>query len=140
MARRTSPASTRSSSKPPGSKPGDGKVAPEPGLTALAAYAAAAARGEGPICVIFHSNIYTDYASSKECAEAVQKLCTLPLLAGSNISADFVKATVGACIDIVVHCEMEPDGKRKVREIAAVSFDNAKQTVAVDVIEMGSRA
>ena len=60
--------------KPPGSKPGDGKVAPEPGLTALAAYAAAAARGEGPICVIFHSNIYTDYASSKECAEAVQKL------------------------------------------------------------------
>jgi pilus assembly protein CpaF len=73
-------------------------------------------------------------------AEAVQKLCTLPLLAGSNISADFVKATVGACIDIVVHCEMQPDGKRKVREIAAVSFDNVKQTVAVNVIEMGSRA
>lgn len=73
-------------------------------------------------------------------AEAVQKLCTLPLLAGSNISADFVKATVGACIDIVVHCEMQPDGKRKVREIAAVSFDTVKQTVAVDVIEMGSRA
>lgn len=72
--------------------------------------------------------------------EAVQKLCTLPLLAGSNISADFVKATVGACIDIVVHCEMQPDGKRKVREIAAVSFDAAKQTVAVDLIEMGQRA
>jgi pilus assembly protein CpaF len=73
-------------------------------------------------------------------AEAVQKLCTLPLLAGSNISADFVKATVGACIDIVVHCEMQADGKRKVREIAAVSFDSAKQSVAVDVIEIGSRA
>ncbi|MFZ8911383.1 MAG: CpaF family protein, partial [Candidatus Nanopelagicales bacterium] len=35
--------------------------------------------------------------------EAVTKLCTLPLLAGQNISADFVVPTVAGCVDIVVH-------------------------------------
>ena len=35
--------------------------------------------------------------------EAVTKLCTLPLLAGQNIAADFVVPTVAASIDIVVH-------------------------------------
>ena len=50
-------------------------------------------------------------------AEALEKLCTLPLLAGSNISPDFVERTVRSCIDIVVHCEMQPDGSRRIVEI-----------------------
>lgn len=54
--------------------------------------------------------------------DAVVKLCTLPLLAGANISSAFVNPTVGSCIDFVVHCEMTQDGKRRVAEIAAVSF------------------
>ena len=70
-------------------------------------------------------------------AEAVQKLCTLPLLAGANISAEFVKATVASCLDIVVHCEMLQDGSRRVSEIASVEFDAAKQTVRVLPIEIG---
>jgi pilus assembly protein CpaF len=70
-------------------------------------------------------------------AEAVQKLCTLPLLAGANISAEFVKATVASCLDIVVHCEMQPDGSRKVSEIASVELDQEKQTVRVLPIEIG---
>ncbi len=70
-------------------------------------------------------------------AEAVQKLCTLPLLAGANISAEFVKATVASCLDIVVHCEMQSDGSRRVTEIASVELDHEKQAVRVLPIEIG---
>ena len=52
--------------------------------------------------------------------EALVKLCTLPLLAGENISARFVVPTVAASVDIVVHVAIEPGGKRRVREIVAV--------------------
>lgn len=65
-------------------------------------------------------------------AEAVQKLCTLPLLAGSNISPEFVKVTVAHCIDVVVHCEMLPDGSRRLAELAEVSWN--EQTQSVDVL------
>ena len=52
--------------------------------------------------------------------EAVTKMCTLPLLAGENVSARFVVPTVAASIDLVVHAALERDGRRTVREIAAV--------------------
>ena len=52
--------------------------------------------------------------------EAVTKLCTLPLLAGQNIAADFVVPTVAGCVDIVVHLVSDPEGRRRVREIAAL--------------------
>ncbi len=52
--------------------------------------------------------------------EAVTKLCTLPLLAGQNIAADFVVPTVAGCVDIVVHTAPARDGRRRVREIAAL--------------------
>jgi pilus assembly protein CpaF len=52
--------------------------------------------------------------------EAVTKLCTLPLLAGNNIAADFVIPTVAGCVDIVVHTATGRDGRRRVREIAAL--------------------
>jgi len=52
--------------------------------------------------------------------EAVTKMCTLPLLAGENVSARFVVPTVASSIDIVVHAALERDGRRVVREIAAV--------------------
>ncbi|MBD4427113.1 CpaF family protein, partial [Xanthomonas citri pv. citri] len=48
------------------------------------------------------------------------KLCTLPLLAGENISRDFVVPTVATCIDVVVHCERDRQGRRRVREILTV--------------------
>lgn len=53
--------------------------------------------------------------------EAVTKLCTLPLLAGSNISSDFVVPTVAGAVDIVVHLRQTPQGQRRVREITAVT-------------------
>lgn len=69
--------------------------------------------------------------------EAIQKLCTLPLLAGANISAEFVKATVANCIEIVVHCEMLENGHRRVSEIATVSWNATQKEIAVDLIEIG---
>ncbi len=52
--------------------------------------------------------------------EALVKLCTLPLLAGENISARFVVPTVATSIDIVVQIGLDADGRRRVREIVAV--------------------
>lgn len=52
--------------------------------------------------------------------DAVVKICTLPLLAGENITAAFVVPTVAACIDLVVHCVRAPNGKRSVGEILAL--------------------
>ncbi|MDQ1584624.1 MAG: pilus assembly protein CpaF [Microbacteriaceae bacterium] len=53
--------------------------------------------------------------------DALAKLSTLPLLAGRNIDASFVVPTVAGCIDIVVHCEMDRHGRRRVSEIIAPS-------------------
>ncbi len=52
--------------------------------------------------------------------EAVTKLCTLPLLAGENVSHSFVVPTVAASVDIVVHLARDRRGRRRVREIVAV--------------------
>ncbi|WP_207346234.1 ATPase, T2SS/T4P/T4SS family [Arthrobacter sp. E3] len=52
--------------------------------------------------------------------DAVVKICTLPLLAGENITAAFVVPTVAACIDLVVHCVRASDGKRSVGQILAL--------------------
>ncbi len=55
--------------------------------------------------------------------EALLKLCTLPLLAGPNISSAFVVPTVAACIHIVVHLEIGAGGARTVREIIETTGD-----------------
>ena len=52
--------------------------------------------------------------------DAVTKICTLPLLAGENISSAFVVPTVASCIDLVVHCGRHPNGRRQVTEILAL--------------------
>ena len=53
--------------------------------------------------------------------EALVKMCTLPLLAGSNISAAFVVPTVASCVDLVVHLGTDASGHRRVREIVGVT-------------------
>ena len=52
--------------------------------------------------------------------EAVVKLCTLPLLAGENVTDAFVVPTVAACVDLVVQLGIDPDGSRRIREIVAL--------------------
>jgi pilus assembly protein CpaF len=52
--------------------------------------------------------------------EAVTKLCTLPLLAGENVTHSFVVPTVAASVDLVLHTARDAAGRRRVREIVAV--------------------
>lgn len=52
--------------------------------------------------------------------EALVKLCTLPLLAGENISSRFVVPTVASATDLVVHLGVDSGGVRRVNEIVAV--------------------
>ena len=52
---------------------------------------------------------------------ALQKLLTLPLLAGENITDKFLRPTVLGAFDLVVFCKRLPDGKRIVSEILEVS-------------------
>lgn len=52
--------------------------------------------------------------------EAITKLCTLPLLAGENVTTSFVVPTVAASVDLVIHTATNASGARRVREIAAV--------------------
>ncbi|MDO5503305.1 MAG: ATPase, T2SS/T4P/T4SS family [Actinomycetia bacterium] len=63
--------------------------------------------------------------------EAITKMCTLPLLAGENVGSRFVVPTVASSIDLVIHCALERDGTRRVREIAAIPG-----RVEGDVVEM----
>jgi pilus assembly protein CpaF len=51
--------------------------------------------------------------------EALAKLAALPLLAGRNIDAGFVLPAVAASVDLVVHCERDAAGRRRVAEIVA---------------------
>ena len=52
--------------------------------------------------------------------DAVVKMCTLPLLAGENVSDRFVVPTVASAIDIVVHIAVDARGRRRVTEIVAI--------------------
>jgi pilus assembly protein CpaF len=52
--------------------------------------------------------------------EALVKMCTLPLLAGENVSARFVVPTVAASVDLVVHLGIDQHGVRGVNEIVGV--------------------
>lgn len=52
--------------------------------------------------------------------EALVKMCTLPLLAGENISARFVVPTVASSVDLVVHLGIDHAGVRRVNEVVAV--------------------
>lgn len=52
--------------------------------------------------------------------EALTKICTLPLLAGENVSAGFVVPTVAAAVDLVVHLGIDARGRRRTLEVVAV--------------------
>ena len=53
--------------------------------------------------------------------DAISKLCLLPMLAGSNVSAEFVVPTVASVVDIVVHTALQSDGTRRVQQITSVT-------------------
>ena len=53
--------------------------------------------------------------------DAVMKLQTLPLLAGSNISHSFIVPTVASAIDIVIQIAISAEGVRRVVEIVSIT-------------------
>jgi pilus assembly protein CpaF len=63
--------------------------------------------------------------------EAITKMCTLPLLAGPNVSSSFVVPTVASSIDIVVQVALEADGHRRVREIVALPGRAEREVIEV---------
>lgn len=52
---------------------------------------------------------------------AIQKLQLLPLLAGENITQGFINPTIAQSLDLIIQCNLERDGKRRVTEIAALT-------------------
>ena len=61
---------------------------------------------------------------ARSAAGAVEKLLTLPLLAGENITDRFLRLTISSAIDLVVHCERDAAGNRTVREILEVTDED----------------
>lgn len=53
--------------------------------------------------------------------DAVMKLQTLPLLAGSNISHSFIVPTVASAIDLVIQIAMDGQGARRIIEVISVT-------------------
>jgi pilus assembly protein CpaF len=66
--------------------------------------------------------------------EALVKLCTLPLLAGENISARFVVPTVAASVDLVVHLGMDAHGVRRVQEVVSVPGRTEGDTIETEPV------
>ncbi|WP_210479198.1 CpaF family protein [Naasia sp. SYSU D00948] len=73
--------------------------------------------------------------------DALRKLCTLPLLAGRNIDSSFVVPTVASTVDLVVHCRMLPDGRRRVAAIAEpIGGADGEPLRAVDLFALDREA
>lgn len=61
----------------------------------------------------------TIHANSAQ--DAIRKLQTLPLLAGENITQEFLTPTVFHAIDLVVHVALDRNGKRRIHQVARVN-------------------
>jgi pilus assembly protein CpaF len=66
--------------------------------------------------------------------EALVKMCTLPLLAGENISSRFVVPTVASSVDLVVHLGIDAGGVRRVEEIVAVPGRVEDDTIETETL------
>lgn len=67
--------------------------------------------------------------------EAILKLCTLPLLAGENVSSDFVVPTVASSIDLIVQVNRDHRGVRRLHEVVALTGDvDARQPISVPLV------
>lgn len=65
--------------------------------------------------------------------DALGKLAALPLLAGRNIDSAFVLPAVAASVDLVVHCERDASGHRRVAEIVEpLPYTGAADGAAID--------
>lgn len=66
--------------------------------------------------------------------QAISKLCLLPMLAGSNVSAEFVVPTVASVVDVVVHTALNKNGSRRIQEI--ISVTGRVESGSVETVEI----
>lgn len=66
--------------------------------------------------------------------DAIRKLQTLPLLAGENITQDFLTPTVYSAIDYVIHVGMDHSGTRRILEVAEVSNRSENTFIEIEPI------
>ena len=66
--------------------------------------------------------------------DALTKLQTLPLLAGQNISSQFITPIVASAIDLLVQVKIDRSGSRKITEILHVSGRIEGQTIETETI------
>lgn len=66
--------------------------------------------------------------------QALVKLCTLPLLAGENVSSAFVVPTVATSVDLVVHATLDSQGKRSVTEIIAPTGRSERGLIEAETV------
>ncbi len=70
--------------------------------------------------------ICTLHANSAK--QGLQKLLTLPLLAGENITESFLRPTILGAFDLVVFCRRDESGVRRVEEILEVNDEVLQRT------------
>ncbi|NDB18332.1 MAG: CpaF family protein [Actinobacteria bacterium] len=71
---------------------------------------------------------------------ALRKLATLALLAGSNVTPDFVVPTVASCVNVVVQLRRDPEGVRGIESISTVSLREGELTAIPVDLQSAHRA
>lgn len=66
--------------------------------------------------------------------DALRKLSVLPMLAGPNVTADFVIPTIAGALDLVVHCYRDQRGQRRVKEVLALTGGAENGNIAAAVL------
>jgi pilus assembly protein CpaF len=66
--------------------------------------------------------------------EAIRKLQTLPMLAGGNITQDFLAPTVASAIDYVIHVGLDEHGARRVLQVCRVN--NRIENLNIEIDEL----
>jgi pilus assembly protein CpaF len=73
-------------------------------------------------------------------SEALDKLTLLPLLAGRNIDRSFVVPALASAVDLVVHCERDAEGRRRVAEVIAPTTEVIDGRIATRQIYTAPRS
>ena len=67
--------------------------------------------------------------------DALDRLADMALSARTNLDQTFVRSQTGKAVDFVLHCERDPRGRRRVRELITVSgYSRAEQSFLTEEV------
>jgi pilus assembly protein CpaF len=73
--------------------------------------------------------------------DALDRLADMALSARTNLDQTFVRSQTGKAVDFVLHCERDPRGRRRVRELITVSgYSHAEQSFVTKEVYRASDA